>query len=297
MLSSLSLLSRRHTLRALMATAVAASASGCAKLIPQSVGEALLPNPLTDPAVFNFALNLEYLEAEYYLRGVYGRGVDRADIGPRPGPVIGGREVAFRTPYLREFMEEIANDEAKHVHFLRGGMGGSPLVEFSRPTIDLAGSFRGAGQAAGLGDGFDPFADEESFLIGAFLFEDVGVSAYHGAAKLLAQGPLLEAAAGILAIEGYHAGLIRSQIAETSERAVMAANAIAAARDRLDGALETEKPVVEGDRVNVANADRYGRAFRRRPEQVLNVAFLNPGRDVYAGGFFPHGIDGVVRHT
>jgi hypothetical protein len=194
-------------------------------------------------------------------------------------------------------MEEIANDEAHHVHFLRGGMGGSPLVEFSRPRIDLAGSFRAAGQAAGLGDGFDPFADERSFLLGAFIFEDVGVTAYHGAAKLLEQGPLLEAAAGILAIEGYHAGLIRTQIAETDDQTIGAANAISAARARLDGPAQTELPVSNGSEINIAATDRFGRALKRTPEQVMNVVFLNPARDVYAGGFFPQGIDGVVRHT
>ena len=108
MLADLALTNRRHMLRGAMAVAVAAGASGCARLIPQGLGLALTPSPLTDPPVFNFALNLEYLEAEYYQRGVNGVGLPDTLLGPKPREVTGGRQVAFQNRYLREFMAEIA---------------------------------------------------------------------------------------------------------------------------------------------------------------------------------------------
>ena len=76
---------------------------------------------ITDPQILNFALNLEYLEAEYYLRGVFGTGLDDSATtgqGTRGG-VTGGRKVAFSSTRLREHAAEIAQDEKAHVLFLR----------------------------------------------------------------------------------------------------------------------------------------------------------------------------------
>lgn len=297
MIDHLALLSRRHTIRAMMATMVAASMSGCANLIPQSVGLALTPNPLTDPAVFNFALNLEYLEAEYYSRALTGNGLSSDLLGPKPGKVVGGRKVAFNNRYIAEFVAEIANDERNHVRFLRRTIRNSPLIEMSRPEIDLEGSFRAAGAAAGLGDNFDPFADEESFLLGAFIFEDVGVTAYAGAAKLVSDRASLEAAAGILAVEAYHGGLIRGQIGEMGQATIDKANAISAARDTLDGPTPTEAAIGGGEKIIIAPSDANGLAFHRTPQQVLNVVYLTPEKNKRRGGFFPRGFNGVVLHT
>ncbi len=296
MLEHLALLNRRHMLRATMATAVAAGASGCARIVPQGLGLALTPSPLTDAPVLNFALNLEYLEAEYYLRGVNGTGLSDDMLGPKPAEVTGGRQVSFRTPYIREFMAEIAEDERNHVRFIRKAIKGKLLIEKSRPAIDFTGAFQAVGRAAGLGDNFDPFVDEESFLLGAFLFEDVGVSAYAGAAKRIASDMKLEAAAGILAVEAYHAGMIRAQIAEMGPAMIEKANAITRTRDALDGDVVAEAPVTPG-RLSISNTDENGIAFPREVQQVLNIAYGTPGKNVKRGGFFPRGFNGVVRHS
>lgn len=305
---------RRQTLRMMSAGLMGAGLAGCADLIPQNVGLALLPNPLTDPAVFNFALNLEYMEAEYYNRGLHGQGLSGELVGPRPGPVLGGRRVEFRSPWLRELFAEIAANETAHVRFIRQTISSSPLVEINRPTIDLQNSFRMLGQKAGLGADFDPFRDEESFLLGAYIFEDVGVTAYAGGSDLIADDASVEAAAGILATEAYHAGAIRASIAEMGGRMVAAADAISRARSASEGpnnkrpnrtsvrtTLTKEQPISAGEvfpgEVVIAPTDPQGRTFPRPPQDVLNIVYMDPDPDARRGGFFPQGVQGVVRHA
>lgn len=306
--------SRRQALRLFSAGLVGMGAlSGCARIIPQGVGLALLPNPLTDPAVYNFALNLEYLEGEYYQRGVNGIGLPPELIGPNPGPVNGGRQVQFQTPFVREFLAEIANDEMNHVRFIRQTISGSPLIEINRPAIDLTNSFRAFGAAAGLGDNFDPFADEASFLLGAFLFEDVGVTAYIGGSDIIAQGASVEAAAGILAVEAYHAGLIRTQIADMGPAMVAKADLISKGRSATESPDDRRQPVGTYSYPNreqaigaggtfpgeiiISPTDENGRCFGRPPQDVLNLVYGNPAEGTKRGGFFPSGVNGVVRHS
>ncbi len=306
-------ISRRNTLKAVLSMSALTCAPGCADLIPQGLGLALTPSPLTDPSVYNFALNLEYLEAEYYLRGLTGQGLPDALAGPSPGPVSGGRQVPFRTPYLRAMFEEIAGDERNHVRFLRQSIRSSPLVEISRPALDFESSFRTVGEAAGLGSGFDPFADEASFLLGAFLFEDVGVTAYAGGGDLIAGDRSLEGAAGILAVEAYHGGMIRTQIAEMGAEMIARADGISRARSAVEspknrkqrpgvqGPLVKEQPISAGEvfpgEIVVAPTDPQGRSFPRPPQDVLNIVFLSADEDARRGGFFPEGVQGVVRHA
>ncbi|WP_431267085.1 ferritin-like domain-containing protein [Dankookia sp. P2] len=246
------------------------------------------PAAITDVDILNFALNLEYLEAEFYLRAVTGEGLAPADTGGlgTPGSVIGGRRVAFANRRARAFAEEIAQDELNHVRFLRAALGDRAVAA---PSIDLTGSFNAAAQAAGLGDTFDPFADGQSFLLGAFVFEDVGVTAYAGAAAFIQNKGYLTAAASILAVEAYHAGQIRTRL--LLQGLDEQAGLISALRAAASGTADDQGVRLDG-RPNIVPGDTNLLAFTRMPQQVLNIVYL--GGAPAGNGFFPNGLNGSI---
>jgi hypothetical protein len=247
----------------------------------------------SDVDIFNFALNLESLEAEYYLRGTTGKGMDAADAGTSPGPVSGGRMVPWKNDDLKEFMEEVAANELAHVRFYRKTLGSQAVP---RPAIDLA-AFAAAAKAAGLGDNFDPFASEMNFFLGGMLMEDVGVTAYHGAVPLISDKKFLDAAAGILAVEAYHMGMARSVLYRMGEEAREAANKLSDARDKLDGPEDVDQGIEVNDKANIVPADTDAKAFSRTPQQVLRIVYLADKPGVSGGGLFPKGMNGTLKST
>ena len=100
----------------------------------------------TDVNVVNFALNLEFLEAEFYTVGTTGKTLEQSgfDVGPNPGPTMGGKQVNFSNNLL--FTSTVANqigqDERAHVKLLLGLLGSA--------AIRRQGRIENAKQSAGL---------------------------------------------------------------------------------------------------------------------------------------------------
>ena len=176
----------------------------------------------TDTDILNFALNLEYLEAQFYTLATAGKTIDQVGLGIGAGTsATGGGSVVTKSggptaclvpwtiPAVQAYATETAQEERNHVTFLRGALGSAAVAQ---PNLDLYTSFNTLASAAGIGASFDPFASDYNFLIGAYIFEDVGVTAYHGAAPLIVDKGILGAAVGIHAVEAYHAGLVRTTI-------------------------------------------------------------------------------------
>lgn len=253
---------------------------------------------VTDADILNFALNLEYLEAQFYTLATTGKTIDQVGVGVNGGngsaagtvTVKANPMVPFSTPLLQQYAQEVAQDEQNHVTFLRTALGAGAVA---MPNIDLLNSFNLLAQAAGLGSSFDPFASETNFLLGAFIFEDVGVTAYHGAAGLISSSAYLDKAAGILAVEAYHAGSIRLRIFEAGSAAQDASSKIAAARASLDGTNNDDIGVgVSSGAATVVDADSNAIAFSRSTSQVLSIVY---GGGASGGAFFPNGLNGTIR--
>jgi hypothetical protein len=249
---------------------------------------------VTDADILNFALNLEYLEAEFYQRAAFGKGLppDLVTGTGNPGMVTGGTKVPFATPIFREYAEEIANDELAHVKFLRTGLGSARVA---RPEINLNVSFTRAARAAGLvgaNQTFNAFANENNFLLAAFIFEDVGVTAYKGAARLISNKDFLEAAAGLLAVEAYHAAEIRTLL--LTRGLVVEAKKISDLRDSVDGGSGLDQGIKLGGKANIVPTDKDGLAHSRSAAQVLKIVYLGGGAGS-GNGFFPKKLNGEIR--
>jgi ferritin-like protein len=127
-------------------------------------------------------------------------------------------------------------------------------------------------------------------LLGAFVFEDVGVTAYHGAAPLLSSKTFLGYAAGTLAVEAYHASEIRTLLYIAN--LFQPAQRISALRAKLSGASD-DQGIVQNGRANIVPTDPNALAFSRTTTQVLNIVYggVNPK----FGLFFPNGVNGTIN--
>ncbi|HXZ14463.1 MAG TPA: ferritin-like domain-containing protein [Roseiarcus sp.] len=300
---------RRDFLRSMTVGAAGAAAFGATGFI-RSDARAQQPN--LDVAILEFALNLEYLEAEFYLRAATGEGLSLSLIGPNPGPVTGGSAVPFTGALVKAYAQEIAEEEMKHVEFLRAALTALTGSVISRPALDLSNSFADLASLAGLGSNFNAYADDMSFLLASYVFEDVGVTAYHGAAPLISNKAILDKAAGILAVEAYHAGLIRTVL--FANGAASQTQAISNLRATLDGTAGTENVDDHGvgdtrnpaitNASNAQNGSLLGGfptnsppgdnaiAYDRTTRQVLNIVY--GGKNAKKGLFFPNGLNGTI---
>ena len=281
---------------------------------------------ILDFDILTFALNLEYLEAQFYSYAVFGTGIAaslQTGTGVQGAVSTSGtappRAVDFTgEPLIAQYAREIAADEIAHVTFLRSVLGASAVAQ---PALnisgDAAGAFTTAARAAGVVTStgtFDPYASPDNFLLGAYLFEDVGVTAYKGAAPLLTSKLYLEAAAGILAAEAYHAGLVRTILYNrglTNASLVTNAGKISDLRDTLDGApandavrgigADDDQPITDGvaptyaGNANLVPTNANGLAYSRTTSQVLHIVYGTAAANTASGLFFPAGANGNIK--
>ena len=259
-------LNRRGFMGAMMAAAAGTTMLGYAGTArAQTVG-------VTD--VLNFALNLEYLEASFYLYATTGGGVSVADAGTGYGAVTGGAKISLDAATLA-VAQALAADEVHHIETLRStitALGGTPI---SQPAINLAA--KGA------------VTTQAQFLAAARQFTAVGGSAYVGGSIMLVSNPtVLTAAAQILGAEGQHAGALAY---------------LCVAQGVTSPAVDAQDvPPTATNYFTVAPVTALSPG--RTPQQALGVVYgvstaatTTPTAGVMAGAFFPNGVNGLVKST
>lgn len=229
------------------------------------VTDANAATTITDADILNFALNLEYLEAEFYAMATWGAtlvGLGVLTKADESGPTTGGNMVKdFSASVEADMATNLRMDEIKHVQYLRAALGSYAV---KKPAIDLA--------ALGFG-----FANVNDWLKLARIFEDVGVSAYLGAAPLIMSKTYLGAAGAILATEAQHSGTIR--------RSCVARGIQSPAVDSLD---------VPPTPQTLYDVDKNALSIPRTTSQVLSIVYHG---GTCSGGFFPDGMNGNIKCT
>ena len=166
---------------------------GSATAIPATValqmlgGRSFAQTFSSDIDVLNYALTLEYLEAEFYRQG---------------------NEASLLSGVEDEYLQQVGADEDAHVALIGdtvSKLGGTPV---SAPAVDFGESF----------------SSRESFLTTAHVFENTGVSAYLGAAGFISNKAILQAAAGIFGVEARHAAVVGSVLGLKGEGGVYMGN-------------------------------------------------------------------------
>jgi rubrerythrin len=161
--------------------------------VPSAIGtmfkKAYGQTPADVVDVLQFALTLEYLEAEFYKAGVSSAAGASAPADARTALTI------------------IRDHEIAHVTFLRGAISslGATPVTFTAASFDFSG-----GKGSGMGPFATAFTSLPVLLAAAQTFEDTGVRAYKGqAGRLINNNDILTAALQIHAVEARHAAKIR----------------------------------------------------------------------------------------
>jgi hypothetical protein len=123
-----------------------------------------------DVKIANYALTLEYLEADFYRQAV--------------------KNGAFANEQYRVFAALTFEHEAAHVKALRSLLGKAAVKS---PTFDFG----------------DTVTDPQKFGATAQVLEDTGVAAYAGQGPNILQKPVVQAALSIHSVEARHAAWIR----------------------------------------------------------------------------------------
>jgi hypothetical protein len=293
-------LNRRHFMAALGMTGAAAGAgllSGCAATNATPASTTSGGPGQSD--VLAFALNLEYLEATFYSYITQGADLP-SDTTVSSGAITGApsAKITFagaNAAVITDMLNEIYFDELNHVRELRSLLG---ILVVPRPAINLAalGAIT-AGNALSI----------------ARLFEDVGVTAYAGAAAALSNSNL-SFASQILGVESFHAGALRLGII-LQNAAAAGTDPYLNAGDGLDVAPFDEGTAAAAAAGPGANGGFFataaatptsagttnattpaGYAYTRTTSQVLSIVYAASGvSGTSKGGFFPSGVNGLIN--
>ncbi|KAG4174349.1 hypothetical protein ERO13_A11G115600v2 [Gossypium hirsutum] len=274
-----------------------------------------LPLPECRPIVavdrdqVQFALNLEFLEAEFFLYGALGTGLD--DIAPSLAlggpPPVGGRK-ANLDPVIRTIIEEFAYQEIGHLRAITESVGGVP-----RPRLNIsAGAFATLLDQAmntTLSPPFNPYTNSLNYLLASYVIPYVGLVGYVGTIPNLVGRTNRALAASLLGVESGQDAVIRTLLYLRANETVKPygvtvagfTDRISEIRNRLgrcgmkDEGLIVPMQLGAENRTtsNILSADADSLSYSRTQAEILRIIY-GTGDESRPGGFLPDGGRGRI---
>ncbi|GAB2294223.1 ER membrane complex subunit 6 [Dionaea muscipula] len=266
--------------------------------------------PASDVDLLEFPLNLEYLEAEFFLWGSLGCGLDKV----QPNLTMGGpppfaARIANLDPFTKDVIYQFALQEIGHLRAIQSRVKGFP-----RPLLNLSAAHFASIMDEAFGQPlrppFDPYANSLNYLLASYVIPYVGLTGYVGANPNLQASASRRLVAGLLAVESGQDAVIRALLYRRAAQKVTPygitvaefTNRISKLRNELGhhGVVKDEGLVVtpvqgpEGrSRGNVLAGDEFSLGYARSPEEILRIVYSS-GDEHVPGGFFPKGAKGRI---
>ncbi|WVZ56907.1 hypothetical protein U9M48_007373 [Paspalum notatum var. saurae] len=278
------------------------------------------PAPHTPVAVLpydvepmQFALNLEYTEAEFFLHGAFGVGLDQIAPNLALGgpPPVGARKADLDEVTWR-VIAEFGLQEVGHIRAIQRTVGGIP-----RPLIDLSAHNFGRVMDTAFGyhldPPFDPYTSSLDFLLASYVIPYLGINGYVGTNPIIDGYETKKLLAGLLGVEAAQDAVLRGLLFERLGAAVPPygnitvaefTDRVSAMRNRLGrcGVKDEGITVPRGlgaERAictNVLSADGDSLSYARTPAELLRILYLT-GDEHLPGGFFPEGANGRIARS
>ncbi|GLJ33172.1 hypothetical protein SUGI_0667920 [Cryptomeria japonica] len=262
--------------------------------------------------LLEFPLNLEYLEAEFFLFGSLGYGLDKAapELPEGGPPPIGGKK-ANLDPVTYNVILEFAYQEVGHLRAIKATVPGFP-----RPQLDLSAEvFANTIDAAfqtKLNPPFDPYLNSLNYLLASYLVPYVGLTGYVGTNPNLISPNAKRLLAGLLGVESGQDAVIRAllfkrlnekvepypyTVAEFTRKLSMLRNSLGHTPSVDEGLVVERQHGAEGKVTgNILAGDEYSVAYARTPEQILRIVY-STGNESIPGGIYPRGGNGKIARS
>ncbi|XVE77642.1 hypothetical protein DITRI_Ditri13aG0079100 [Diplodiscus trichospermus] len=263
----------------------------------------------TDQDRVQFALNLEFFEAEFFLYGALGKGLDDFEPSLAQGgpPPVGGR-IANLDPTTRRIIEEFGYQEIGHIRSIRRTVGGIPRPRLNI-TVEAFATIVNRALNTTLSPPFDPYANTTNYLLASYLIPYNGLVGYVGTIPELVSSTNRALVASLLGVEAGQDAVIRTLLYERANETVSPysltvtnfTSSFSQFRNRLgmcgvkDEGLMVPLQLGAENRTtsNILSADTNSLSYSRTPQEILRILY-GTSNERRPGGFLPNGGSGRI---